>query len=499
MSIYYRRFMRAGVDALQRKKRLQICGALSDGFGNSLLARYYFTLSVYSRYMKRKRQMNKVAREMRKLHNMFLRRIYLAKCINWLRQSKRHGKVRAVVAAESGNKAVLQRRYYWWKLRGFCAQQKYNALDARIEELDELIDELSRRLAEGSKMTYEEIDEEMENLHDEMNTIKAEMGELEDDIHDAEMERRKLESELRNMGREEFKVDTGAGHKFPTSQAAVKLIGYMKKHGVNCKEDQKTIDKLDEDKEKKGVKPETIFVNGVKRVREALQMTCDQNGLTCNLAQKGGDWDLPDETLDKMTKRNFEHAHNGIKMIVIAADQTRDPKIGEDALAKLEKSPFTKQVLKNQMLLIDMVIIVWENRMRKQLYKLGRAGIEELGLQEAVFGSVKVAEMDFPSDGHGVGGPDDDDLREHETGTPVCTQSPLPHSSPKQTTSTATSTRSFSPQIGICSKKSQAKSGRRIQARQRPENHRADPRRPCRQGWAQAERRSHTGGTGEGE
>eukprot|EP01061_Rhynchopus_euleeides_P000784 TRINITY_DN10563_c0_g1_i2.p1 TRINITY_DN10563_c0_g1~~TRINITY_DN10563_c0_g1_i2.p1 ORF type:complete len:457 (+),score=158.31 TRINITY_DN10563_c0_g1_i2:963-2333(+) len=334
---------------------------------------------------------------------MYLRRIYLAKCINWLRQSKRHAKVRAVVNAAAGNKVMLQRRYYWWKLRGFYAESRYKRLDARIEELDSLIDALTRRLAEGAHLSHPEIDAEMERIEEEMLAMRAEMGELEDDIHDATAERRQLEQDLRQIGRENFQVDTTSGTKYPHAEAAIKLIVSMKKHGVNCKSDQKTIDKLDEEKEKKGVKPDVLFANGVKRIRDAINTTCDQNNWRCSLGAKSGEWDLPDSLLESMSKKSFENTHAGIKMIVIAADQTKDPKIGDDALARLEKSPFTRQVLKNQMFLIDATIVVWENRILSQLRRMGKEQVDEFGYSNAVFGNVRVADLEWENDGRGEG------------------------------------------------------------------------------------------------
>ena len=397
LAVHFSRLAKKRHQMLVKRKRQQIVSCLGSTQGRTLQYTYFHKLWAFVKIMRHRQKVAKTAKALQHLHKLFLRRTYFKKCVTWTRNGKKRLAVRDCVEASAEHRELLEMRRVWACLRGFCHLKQEERLNERCEGLDDTIDALTLKLQESSAMTDEDIAAEVTELENEMIALNAEMAEIEGDIVEADKEGADLQSELRAIGRPQF--ETLHDSKKKTVEEAAKFVGYLKTYGVNCIADQKTIDTLDNNKEKKGVRPETLFVEGVQKFRDALANECDDQKLAYSMNLKAGTWDFPQDVVQLCKKRTFEAAHAGLKMIVIACDQLHDPKLGAEAQKALERTTAPAQVLKNQNLLVDCVLRVYEERMAKQLVQLGQDKVKELGHWETEFGSVRACDLDWVAGG----------------------------------------------------------------------------------------------------
>eukprot|EP01060_Flectonema_neradi_P028239 TRINITY_DN3795_c0_g1_i1.p1 TRINITY_DN3795_c0_g1~~TRINITY_DN3795_c0_g1_i1.p1 ORF type:complete len:1092 (+),score=223.23 TRINITY_DN3795_c0_g1_i1:187-3276(+) len=384
-NLYFHKWLRWLFRVRQQKKRNSIVQSLRNCSTKGLMTTYYYKLIKYYHNERTSSRKRNLVRIMTSNIDTGIQRIYLSKCIRWLTKRKNLEKKKLVSETLMKSTDEGLRRVYLAKCRAWLIQESQRSLNEKQEEIDKLINELERKLAESSHLTDSEISRLEAECINEIAELEDEILNLENQIKALDKIQLDLQIDLRNVGREIITVDND---KIP--EAAMKVCVLLKAHGVNCGPDLLTIQNMAARKSK-NEDTATLFVNGLKKTKNALASLCSRQGIPCDFS--GVEWDYPYDITNNLSKRLLDMAHVGIKELVIACDMARDPRSTREFSAKVERAGALRQLVQNQSVLYDIVLKVYEERSAAELLGLGREAVKAMGLWETSFGAVQASHI----------------------------------------------------------------------------------------------------------
>ena len=372
VAIYHSKCVRWAFRMHQLKKTQQIAEGMLKKSRKTMLTHYYIKLVDYHRREEEHKKKKLLVKHMQETKENGIRQVYMAKCVGWLVQQKAAGKKKLLANTLCAHHQENLRRVYQKKCLDWLVAKKTAVLDTKIEELDEHIAASEKILADSRSYTDEMMADEEKSLGDEIAKLEKEVADLEKEIAAIQSSSNKLRKDLLSK----FTVDPNKSE----DEHLQELILYLKAHGVNCKQDYDTVNKLKEgstkfqtwkkevNKTKKvcASEPSKVLTHGLKLVREALvEQHKRMGGSEATIPKEGQEWVLDSDIIDEMSDKMFnKQAHTGVKEVIIAYDQ-------HQALTEDERKKYPlkskSEAVRMQNYLVDVVARVYNERRSLQL------------------------------------------------------------------------------------------------------------------------------------